>query len=182
MLIEAVFAGFGGQGIMLSGQIVAYAGMDQGLNVSWLPSYGPEMRGGTANVSVVVSDQEVASPVVSAPSAVVAMNRPSLEKFAPMMKPNGVLIINSSLIDIGCDRTDLFQYRIDANDAAIEVGNPKAANMIVLGAFAGAVEGIDHDRIIHQIRVKFASKPQFVDLNIACFHKGVELIKEKKGS
>ncbi|MBL7032589.1 MAG: 2-oxoacid:acceptor oxidoreductase family protein [Candidatus Delongbacteria bacterium] len=178
MLIQSVFAGFGGQGILRAGQIIAYAGMAGNLYVSWLPSYGPEMRGGTANVAVVLADEPVASPVVSTPSVVIAMNRPSLEKFAPMMQTGGKLIINSSLIDIVSERDDLIQYQIRANDIAQELGNPRAANMVILGVFQ-AVTGIIPDETVEEhIRQSFAAKPQFIELNIACFRHGKNSISQ----
>jgi 2-oxoglutarate ferredoxin oxidoreductase subunit gamma len=178
MLIQAVFAGFGGQGILRTGQIVAYAGMSANLFVSWLPSYGPEMRGGTANVAVVIADEPVASPLISNPNVVIAMNRPSLEKFAPVMQQEGKLIINSSLIDITCERDDLHQYQIKANDEAQDLGNAKGANMVILGVFQAVTNVIPDELVEEHIRKSFASKPQFIDKNLACFHRGRAIIQE----
>ena len=115
MTEEIIFAGFGGQGVLLAGQVVTYAGMEAGKHVSWLPSYGPEMRGGTSNCSVVVSDEEVASPVVLDADSIVAMNRPSMEKFESAVKPGGVLVMNSDLIEIEPTRDDIKVIRIPAN-------------------------------------------------------------------
>jgi 2-oxoglutarate ferredoxin oxidoreductase subunit gamma len=178
MLIQAVFAGFGGQGILRTGQIVAYAGMSANLFVSWLPSYGPEMRGGTANVAVVIANEPVASPLISNPNVVIAMNRPSMEKFAIVMQPGGKLIINSSLIDTTCDRDDLLQYQIKANEEAQELGNPKGANMVILGVFQAVTNAIPDELVEEHIRKSFASKPQFIDNNLACFHRGKAIIQE----
>lgn len=135
MTKEIIFAGFGGQGVLLAGQIVTYAGMEENRHVSWLPSYGPEMRGGTAYCSVVVSDEEVASPVVVNPDVVVAMNRPSLERFESKVRPGGTLILNTDLIEVEPKREDITILRIPANSLAESAGTLRAANMVALGAF-----------------------------------------------
>ena len=129
MLWTNIFAGFGGQGVLLIGQLLAYAGMYEGKNVSWLPSYGPEMRGGTANCSVVVSDEPVASPVINKCDCVIAMNRPSLDKFEQNVLPGGKLFINSSIIDKKATRTDIDVYYVPCNEIADKLNNPKVANM-----------------------------------------------------
>lgn len=129
-----IFAGFGGQGIMVMGKILAYAGMLEGKNVTWLPSYGPEMRGGTANCNVVVSEKEVASPIVTKATTVVVMNKPSMEKFEKRVATGGILFVNSSLIDVKSTRTDIDVYYIPATELAEELGDIEAANMILLGA------------------------------------------------
>ena len=128
------FAGFGGQGIILAGRIVCLAAMGEGKRVSHIPSYGAEMRGGTANCSVVVSDDEIASPLVPRPSICVVMNKPSLLKFQPIVKPGGLLIWNESLIDIAPDRSDIETLSVRANEIAEAAGSYKAANMAMLGA------------------------------------------------
>jgi 2-oxoglutarate ferredoxin oxidoreductase subunit gamma len=134
MMNEYIFAGFGGQGMLLIGKFLAMACMMDGKHVSWLPSYGPEMRGGTANCSVIVSDKPVASPLVDKADVVIAMNRPSLDKFESHVKPGGTLVINSSIIDRKAERTDINVVYCDANKIAEEVGNPKGANVAILGA------------------------------------------------
>ena len=128
MTHEFIMAGFGGQGVMLMGQLMSYAGMFDGKHVSWMPSYGPEMRGGTANCSVVVSDQPVASPVVTEPTCAVVMNAPSLDKFAPTVVPGGCLLINSSLVTADPGRDDVKVFKVPANEIANELGNSRAAN------------------------------------------------------
>ena len=143
MLEQSIFAGFGGQGVLLMGQLLAYAGMMEDKEVSWLPSYGPEMRGGTANCSVVVSDAEIASPVVNHADAVVIMNQPSLEKFEKMVKPGGVLIYNSDLVTYKNPRTDVKVIPVPANSVAAEMGNDKVANVIALGALAEATDWLE---------------------------------------
>jgi 2-oxoglutarate ferredoxin oxidoreductase subunit gamma len=131
---KLIIAGFGGQGVLLIGQMIAYAGMLEGKEVTWMPSYGPEMRGGTANCTVIVSDKRISSPVVSDATAVVAMNLPSLTKFEGLVKPGGQLFINTSLIKAKPTRDDIEIYNVDANEIAVGLHNDKVSNMVVLGA------------------------------------------------
>ena len=126
---EMIFAGFGGQGVMLMGQILSYAGMMEEQQVSWFPAYGPEMRGGTANCSVIIGDEAVGTPIVTEPQVVVAMNLPSLDKFEPHLAAGGILLINSSLIERSAKRSDVKALLVPCNDIAKELGNPKVANM-----------------------------------------------------
>ena len=128
-----IFAGFGGQGIILSGKIICIAAMREGKNVSHIPSYGAEMRGGTANCSVVISDEEIASPLIRRPSICVVLNKPSLLKFEERLQAGGLLIYNTSLIDLEPSRDDIQAVPVQANDLAQEEGNARAANMIILG-------------------------------------------------
>jgi 2-oxoglutarate ferredoxin oxidoreductase subunit gamma len=175
MQSEVIMAGFGGQGILLIGKMLAYAGMHQGKEVSWLPSYGPEMRGGTCNCTVVVSDKPVGSPVIRSPRAVLAMNLPSLEKFESDIRPGGLLLINSSLINRGSERGDLTVIEVPANQIATELGNPRGANMVALGAYLGATDAVSVDEVITVIRETFAAKPAVIDVNIEALQKGYEL-------
>ncbi len=131
---KLVIAGFGGQGVMLIGQMIAYAGMLEGKEVTWMPSYGPEMRGGTANCSVIVSDKRISSPIVTEATAVVAMNLPSLTKFESMIKTGGQLFVNTSLIKEQPSRNDVEIYNIDANEIAVRLHHDKVSNMVILGA------------------------------------------------
>jgi 2-oxoglutarate ferredoxin oxidoreductase subunit gamma len=133
---EIIFAGFGGQGIILSGTIVCLAAMKEGKQVTHIPSYGAEMRGGTANCSVVVSDSEIASPMIPHPSVCVVMNKPSLLKFEPRIREGGVLLYNSSLIDIEPSRGDLQAMAVPANEIAEAQGSARSANMVMLGLLA----------------------------------------------
>jgi 2-oxoglutarate ferredoxin oxidoreductase subunit gamma len=133
-----VFAGFGGQGVMLAGRLLAQAGVDHGLEVTWLPSYGPEMRGGTANCTVLLSDEQIGSPVVDNPTALVAMNLPSLDRFEKTVAAAGVIVVNSSLINRPIERNDVQVLSIPANDIAVSLGNPKVANVVALGAVVKA--------------------------------------------
>ena len=175
MQSEVIMAGFGGQGILLIGKMLAYAGMHEGKEVSWLPSYGPEMRGGTCNCTVVVSDKPVGSPVIRSPRAVLAMNLPSLEKFEKDIRPGGLLLINSSLINRGSERGDLTVIEVPANEIATELGNPRGANMVALGAYLGATDAVSVDEVIAVIRETFAAKPGVIDVNIEALQKGYEL-------
>jgi len=175
MQTEVMFAGFGGQGVMLIGQMLAYAGMNEGKNVVWLPSYGPEMRGGTAFCTVVVADRAIGSPVIDRPGCIVVMNRPSLDKFAEKVKPGGLLIINSSLIDATSDRTDIVKLHLPANQIALEGGTGKAANMAALGAYVGASHAVSLDALRAIVRKQFEKRPQFIDVNLKVLERGYEL-------
>jgi 2-oxoglutarate ferredoxin oxidoreductase subunit gamma len=139
MYQDAIIAGFGGQGVMLIGNLLAYAGMDAGLNVTYIPVYGPEMRGGTANCTVVVSDDVIGSPIIRSPLSVIIMNGPSLDKFQPLLQDNGVLILNSSLIDPAKTNKDRVRvYAVPVNEIADQLGNTRMANMVALGAYVQA--------------------------------------------
>ena len=142
-----VFAGFGGQGVILAGKILAQAGSDSGLQVTWLPSYGPEMRGGTANCTVVLSDEPIGSPVVDNATALVAMNLPSLDKFEKALAESGTILVNSSLIDRPIQRNDVLVLRVPANDIAASLGSSRAANMVALGAIIKATGAVRLDLI-----------------------------------
>jgi 2-oxoglutarate ferredoxin oxidoreductase subunit gamma len=175
MQTEIMFAGFGGQGIMLIGQMVAYAGMNEGKNVVWLPSYGPEMRGGTAYCTVVVSDKAIGSPIIDRPQSIAVLNRPSLDKFASKVKQGGLLIINSSLIDATSDRTDIQQVHVPANQIAMEGGTGKAANMVILGTYVGFTKVVTLESLNTLVRKQFERKPQFIDVNLRILEQGYEL-------
>lgn len=181
MQTEVIMSGFGGQGLMMIGKLLAYAGLEEGKTVTWLPSYGPEMRGGTANCTVVVADGPIGSPLITSPGAVIVMNQPSLEKFAPMLRKGGTLVINSTMIPINSDRTDIRIFRIKADDIAEELGSRRSANLVILGAFIGLEEVVSHETIIAAIKKTFASKKQFIDVNCKTFMKGYELAKAGKG-
>jgi 2-oxoglutarate ferredoxin oxidoreductase subunit gamma len=137
-----VFAGFGGQGVILAGKLLAQAGVDYGLEVTWLPSYGPEMRGGTANCTVLLSDEPIGSPVVDNPTVLVAMNLPSLDRFEKTVAEAGIIVVNSSLISRSTQRNDVRVISVPANDIAVSLGNSRAANMVAIGAVIKATEVI----------------------------------------
>lgn len=171
-------AGFGGQGVMSLGQLLAYAGMIENRHVTWLPSYGPEMRGGTAYCSVVVSDTPVGSPIVTRnASCVIVMNLPSLLKFEPSVAPGGVLLVNSSLIAQDGARKDIHTYAIPANDLAAECGNARAANMVMLGAYLAISKAVSSDSIAQAFTKVFGKKAErMLDLNIRALHQGGEAV------
>ena len=174
-----IFAGFGGQGMLLIGKFLAMANMLDGKHVSWLPSYGPEMRGGTANCSVIVSDEEVASPMIDKADVLIAMNLPSLDKFEHTVKPGGLIVVNSSIIDRKVQRDDVRVVYCDAAKIADEVKNPKGANMAILGAMMGADEGsVSLDKMVEAIRIELGErKARFLDGNKAALVAGMDLSK-----
>ena len=172
---EVMFAGFGGQGIMLIGQMLAYAGMGEGKNVVWMPSYGPEMRGGTAYCTVVVSDKDIGSPIIDRPKSIAVLNRPSLDKFHTKVRTNGLLVINTSLIDATTDRTDISVLNVPANRIALDAGTGRAANMCVLGAYVGCTKVVSLDSLRELVRFQFAKKPQFIDVNLKVLEQGYDL-------
>jgi len=175
---EFVFAGFGGQGMLLIGKFLAMACMLDGKHVSWLPSYGPEMRGGTANCSVIVSDDEVASPMVDKADCIVAMNLPSLDKFEQHVKPGGVLVINSSIIERKSVRDDITVVYCDAMKIAEEVGNPKGANVAILGALMAKEPIVSVDKMTEAIRIELGEKKaRFLEGNKAALLAGIEAAK-----
>jgi 2-oxoglutarate ferredoxin oxidoreductase subunit gamma len=133
MQTEIIIAGFGGQGVLFAGQLLAYAGLDQGKEVTWIPSYGPEMRGGTANCTVIIADEEIGSPIVRTPQAVIALNQPSVEKYEATVKPGGVLVINKSIVTRKVTRTDIKVVEVPGNDIAEKIGDKRMTNMVMLG-------------------------------------------------
>ena len=135
MYQEVMIAGFGGQGVLLVGKLLAHAGMLEGKHVTWFPSYGAEIRGGTANCTVIISDQEIGSPVVQSPSAMLILNEASFKKFEKRIRPNGDLFLNTSLVHQRSTRSDISRIEIKANDIAEELGDIRIANMVMLGAF-----------------------------------------------
>jgi len=172
---DVIMAGFGGQGILLIGKMLAYAGMHEGKEVSWLPSYGPEMRGGTCNCTVVISDHSVGSPVIQSPRALVAMNLPSLDKFEPNLRPGGLLLINTSLINREPQRSDVRVVRVAANEIANQLGNPRGANMVALGAYVGATAAVSLPEVEVVVKETFAGKPKLVDVNLEALRRGYEI-------
>ncbi|MDR0288238.1 MAG: 2-oxoacid:acceptor oxidoreductase family protein [Clostridiales bacterium] len=139
---EVIIAGFGGQGILSMGRMLAYAGLHDGKSVSWLPSYGPEMRGGTANCNVIISETEVGSPIISKATALIVMNQPSLEKFEKNVIPGGIIISDSDLVPVKTNRTDVSHYEIPATKIAYEMGNSTYAGIILLGKLIGETKAV----------------------------------------
>ncbi len=163
---KIIFAGFGGQGVLFAAKTLAYAGMDAGMQISWLPSYGPEMRGGTANCSVILSEQPIGSPVILQPDVLIAMNKPSLEKFENTVAPGGVIVLDSFLIDKKVNRDDVTVIYIPAKQLAEEAGKASLGNMVMLGAAVRHGELLDKD-LLDKSLVEHtpASKAALAELN-----------------
>lgn len=176
---KVICAGFGGQGVMSMGQLLAYAGMLEERFVTWMPSYGPEMRGGTAYCSVMLSDTPVGSPIVTNnASCAIVMNLPSLRKFEQTVLPGGVLLVNSSMVDEKCSREDVKVHYIPANDLALECGNKQAANMIMLGAYFAISKIAGLDTIIEAFKKVFGEKARkLIPLNIEALRRGMESVQ-----
>ena len=160
MEAQFLIAGFGGQGVLLIGQLLAKAAMHDGMNVSWMPSYGPEMRGGEANCAVVISDEAIGSPLVTEPPIAVIMNKPSMIKFGPTMEQGGLMLYNSSLIDITPDRSDINAVAIDCNGIAEQLGNSRTANMVMLGAIIEKTGVISIDSAMEALKATFGPKKE----------------------
>lgn len=179
MEYNMIFSGFGGQGVLLAGQLIAEAGMKNNKNVSWMPSYGPEMRGGVANCSVVVSDDQIGAPIISSPDILVAMNKPSVDAFINKVKPGGYLIYNSSLISEKPIRDDINIIALPANDIASELGVAKVANMPIIGVVLKLVDFFSKDDIAQVMLKKFGeSKKSLIDLNLKAIDMGADIVKE----
>jgi len=184
MMDKVIIAGFGGQGVMFLGKVLAYTGMDSDLELLWIPSYGPEMRGGTANCSVVLSDEEINSPVIDQSDAAIVMNMPAYEKFASRVRPGGVLIVNSSLADIENYRDDITIVKVPATDIANELGSPSIGNMVCLGALLPHLTLADNDKIEKVMTKLTAKRPEMLEVNMAAIERGmnIEVIKATASS
>jgi len=179
MLERIIISGFGGQGVMLIGRLLAYAGMIEGKKVAWMPSYGPEMRGGTANCTVLISSNEIGSPIVSHPKILIAMNQPSLDKFESNVSENGLIILNDSLIKREVNRNDVKVIRIPADDIADKLGNSRAANMVVLGAYVKQSGVVKMETIFKALEKALAGRnKKILELNKKALKQGAELVKE----
>jgi 2-oxoglutarate ferredoxin oxidoreductase subunit gamma len=181
---EIIMAGFGGQGVMSMGMLMTYSGMEHGLNVSWVPSYGPEQRGGTANCSVVIGDEPIGSPVVTEPNAAVVMNTPSMRKFAPRMTDGGLLLLNSSLVDERPERSELRVFEIPADEIARELGNERVSNMVITGALVEAMDGdIDLEVVKDCLKKVLPShRHDLIPLNHDALDRGADLMQELRAS
>lgn len=175
---EIIIAGFGGQGVLSMGKILAYSGLMEDKEVTWMPAYGPEQRGGTANVTVIISDEKISSPILSSFDVAIVLNQPSLKKFESKVKPGGVLIYEESTIIDPPTRTDIKVYSINAVEGAIQMNNSKAFNMIVLGGLLKISPIVDKESVIKGL---YKSLPErhhkLIPLNEQAIEKGKELIK-----
>ncbi len=175
MTTQILLSGFGGQGILFTGKFLAYKGLLADKNVSWLPSYGPEMRGGTASCSVIISDEEVGSPIISQPDVLIAMNLPSFEKFEPTVKPGGIVIADSALIETKSTRTDIDVYYIPATALASDMGKQSLANMIILGKLLSVMGEFDEENIKTVLsKVIPPKKADMLEINMKAMQIGAE--------
>jgi len=179
MTTEMICAGFGGQGVLTIGKFIAQAAMQEGKNVSWLPSYGPEMRGGTANVSTVVSTEPIASPIVSFPDVLVALNQPSIDKFAPSIRPGGLLIYNTNMCPHGCKRDDITKIAVPMNDIASEIGSMIVLNMLATGIIIGKTGIIKYETLEKDLTSFMQEKnPDLLAKNLTAIKRGIEIAKQ----
>ena len=178
--LNILFAGFGGQGVLFAGKVVAYAALIANKQLSWLPSYGPEMRGGTANCFVVISDEAIGAPLGDVMDDLIVMNGPSLKKFIGTLKSGGALFINSSIVSDDIGRDDVKLVKAPVTELALEMGNAKVLNVIMLGVYVGYTEVIDPAIVWQTIEHKLSSKPKLLPLNKQAFEKGLELGRAQK--
>ncbi|MFW5986265.1 MAG: 2-oxoacid:acceptor oxidoreductase family protein [Halanaerobiales bacterium] len=175
---EIIIAGFGGQGVMSIGKIIAYAAMKEGKEVSWMPSYGPEMRGGTAHCAVKVYSEKIPSPFSSKPNSLIVMNLPSLEKFEPMVKEGGMIILNSSLIDEDVARNDLDIVKVPANEIANNLGNDRIANVVMLGAYLAKKGIIEVETVKKSLASVFPERRHnLIPVNKKAIDEGISIVE-----
>jgi 2-oxoglutarate ferredoxin oxidoreductase subunit gamma len=179
MQTELIIAGFGGQGVLFAGQLLAYTAMEEGLEVTWIPSYGPEMRGGTANCTVVISDDEIGSPLVRNPQVLLALNRPSLDKYEQSIRAGGLLVANASLIDRPVERTDLRTVMVPANEIAEGIGSIRMTNMVMLGSLIANLPIVSQEAVIRAVRAHTSARHQnLISANIEAIQAGAAYLAE----
>jgi len=177
METSIVIAGFGGQGVLLAGQVLAYAAMDYGRYVTWIPSYGPEMRGGTANCTIIISDKPIGAPIVAHPGIAVVLNRPSFDKYEPLVRPGGLLVVNSSLVAVQSGRADIESVYVDANDMAAEWGTAKMLNMVMVGAMVAKRPILPLTAIEQALTNHLpADKAHLLEANLQVLQRGYESV------
>jgi 2-oxoglutarate ferredoxin oxidoreductase subunit gamma len=177
-----VISGFGGQGVMLAGELLAEAGKEEGKYVTFLPSYGPEMRGGTANCHVIVSDTTIASPIIGYPKAAIVLNLPSLDKYEPLMKKDGIIIINKTLVPREVKRGDVRVLQIDAQHVAEDLGNKKVVNMILLGAYVEIEKPVKIETLKNALKSYLTGrKAELIEVNERALEKGAEIARDFMG-
>lgn len=175
METSIIIAGFGGQGVLFAGQVLAYAAMDAGRHVTWIPSYGPEMRGGTANCTVIISDEPIGAPIVDRPDIAVVLNAPSFEKYEPLVRPGGLLIVNSAIVTEESGRDDIDVIYVPANHIAAELGSAKMLNMVVVGALLGSRPILTMEQLARSLSEHLpASKQHLLEANIQVLQRGFE--------
>ena len=170
---EILIAGFGGQGVLFAGQVLAYAGMDTGHEVTWIPSYGPEMRGGTANCTVIIADEEIGSPLVKNPPAVIALNLPSFDKYEPLIQPGGVIVVNESMVDRKAERDDITVIYVPGNEMAEACGDRRLLNMVMTGALLAAFDVLSLEDAKTALKAHLPAKHQkLIPNNFDAMDKG----------
>jgi len=177
---EIIISGFGGQGVLFAGQVIAYAAMDSGKEVTWIPSYGPEMRGGTANCTVVIADHEIGSPLVKNPPLVIALNLPSFDKYESMMQVGGTLVVNQSMVDRGAKRDDIHTIFVAANEIAEQIGDKKLTNMVTVGALLAALPEVTVEALEAALKAHLPARHQhLLPKNYEALRRGFESAKEQ---
>jgi len=183
MQTEIILAGFGGQGILFAGQLMAYAAMDAGMEVTWIPSYGPEMRGGTANCTVIISDEDIGSPTVRNPKAALVFNLPSFDKYEPLVVEGGVLIANRSLVDRNFERQDLKTVMIPANELAEELGDKRLTNMVMVGAMLAKLPVLSIEAVEKALDNHMPARHKhLLERNYLALRKGMEFAQAEPQS
>jgi 2-oxoglutarate ferredoxin oxidoreductase subunit gamma len=178
---SAIFAGFGGQGLLFAGNVLAQAALNEGRDVTWMPSYGPEMRGGTASCTVVVADRSIGSPIVDRADTVVALNPPSLAKFEPIVAPGGVLIVNASLIEAEPTRDDIEIVSLPCSDIASDVGDVRLVSIVALGAMITRRPIVTRESVVSALRTLLASKGEaLIEADIKAFDRGARAAMEQQ--
>jgi len=181
MTEEIIIAGFGGQGVLSMGKILAYSGIMQDQEVSWMPSYGPEMRGGTANVTVILSDDRVSSPVLQSYDTAILLNQQSLDKFESMVKPGGLMIYDPNGITRHPERDDIRIFQVEATEEAVRMKSPITFNMVVLGAYIKVNPVVDFDNVIKGLRKSLPERHHhLIPVNEKAILQGMEIVKEAK--
>jgi len=176
---EVIVSGFGGQGALFAGQLLAYTGMDEGWHVTWIPSYGPEMRGGTAHCIIILSHDDIGSPIIRQPSICIVMNPPSMDKYEPLIKPGGLLVANSTLVRARSARTDIETVYVPANELAAELGNVKMANVILLGAMLGTREIVPLDAVKRTMEQHIPQRRKhIIEPNKRALDRGVQYARQ----
>lgn len=175
MQTEIIVAGFGGQGVLFAGQLLSYAAMDEGREVTWFPSYGPEMRGGTANCTVIIADEEIGSPVVRRPQGAIVMNLPSFDKYEGLIKPGGVLVVNKSLIERKSSRTDIKVVYVPGNEIAEGLGDKRLTNMVLLGALLANLPVLNLSAIEKALQGHLPARHQkLLPMNFKALNEGAQ--------
>ncbi len=179
MTEELIIAGFGGQGVLSMGKILAYSAMMQDQEVSWMPSYGPEMRGGTANVTVILSDERISSPILNTFDTAIILNQQSMDKFEKSVKPGGLLLYDGNGITRHPEREDINIYRVDATDEAARIGMAKIFNMIVLGAYLKIKDNVKLENVVLGLKKSLPNRyHHMIPDNEKAIHRGLEIVRQ----